>query len=171
MCPQTVKRFYILLRETFCNSIALTLINKYGKGAVVQIWTVFGPVYHVAFCRVFRNGTFFFKRGIFFMKMFKNWSTFWKWRKNREKVFPFRDICLWVGGVKLSLLRTEYFWRTVNVLKNSPKILLIYRSEIFEINSFQLINKYCKGGVIQTSALFDPIYHVAFCRVFRNGTF
>ena len=34
-----------------------------------------------------------------------------------------------------------------------------------------LINKYGESGVIQISALFDPIYHVAFRRVFRNGTF
>ena len=45
----TLKIFHITLTETFCNSIALTLINKYGKGAVVYISTVFGHVYHVAF--------------------------------------------------------------------------------------------------------------------------
>ena len=33
MCSQTVRRFCILLRETFSNSIAFTLINKYAKGA------------------------------------------------------------------------------------------------------------------------------------------
>ena len=33
--------------------IMFTVINKYGKGAVVQIATVFRPVYHVAFGRVF----------------------------------------------------------------------------------------------------------------------
>ena len=48
----------MLLRETFSISIALTLINKYAKGAVVQISTVFDIVYHAAFLRVFRNETF-----------------------------------------------------------------------------------------------------------------
>ena len=32
-----------------------TVINKYGKGAVVQIATVFGPAYLVAFGRVIGN--------------------------------------------------------------------------------------------------------------------
>ena len=39
------------LRETLSNSITFTLINEYGKGAVVEIETVFWPVYHVA-CQV-----------------------------------------------------------------------------------------------------------------------
>ena len=58
MCSQTAPRFWVFLRETFYNSIVFTLINEYVKGAVVQILTVFGLVYHVAFRRVFRNGTF-----------------------------------------------------------------------------------------------------------------
>ena len=47
MLLQTVLRFYISLRETFATLIACTWINKYGKGAVVHISTVFWPVYHV----------------------------------------------------------------------------------------------------------------------------
>ena len=35
MSSQTVPRFFILLRETFSDLIAFTLINKYAKGAVV----------------------------------------------------------------------------------------------------------------------------------------
>ena len=34
------------------------MITKYGNGAVIQIATVFEPVYHVAFQRVLWNGTF-----------------------------------------------------------------------------------------------------------------
>ena len=49
MCLETVRRFRILLRDTFSNSTAFTLINKYAKGAVGQISTVFPPVYYVAF--------------------------------------------------------------------------------------------------------------------------
>ena len=37
MCKLKVLRFCISLRETFSNSIAFTVINKYGKGVVVQI--------------------------------------------------------------------------------------------------------------------------------------
>ena len=39
------------LRETLSGSTALTVIYKYGKGAVVEIELVFWPVYHVA-CQV-----------------------------------------------------------------------------------------------------------------------
>ena len=35
-------------KETFCNSIALAVINKNDKAAVVKISTVFAPVYIVA---------------------------------------------------------------------------------------------------------------------------
>ena len=52
-CSQKVRGFCILLRGTSSNSIAFPLINKYAKGAVVQISTVFGPIYHVAFPKVF----------------------------------------------------------------------------------------------------------------------
>ena len=49
MCYETVLRFCISLTETFCNLTDFVLINKYGKGGVVQISTVLGPVYHVCF--------------------------------------------------------------------------------------------------------------------------
>ena len=35
-----------------------TAINEYGKGAVVQVATVFGPVYHVASGKVVGKGIF-----------------------------------------------------------------------------------------------------------------
>ena len=40
---ETVLRFFISLRETFWNWFAFKGINKYGKGAVVQILTTFRP--------------------------------------------------------------------------------------------------------------------------------
>ena len=49
LCSQTVRRFCILLRESFQNSIAFTLINKYAKAVVVQISKVFWPVFDAAF--------------------------------------------------------------------------------------------------------------------------
>ena len=44
MSYQTVFRFCISLKETFPNAITFTVINKYDKGAVVQIGTVFRPI-------------------------------------------------------------------------------------------------------------------------------
>ena len=55
---KAVKRFGIFLRETFFNSIDLAVINQYDEGAVMQISTVLGHVYHVACQRVLSNATF-----------------------------------------------------------------------------------------------------------------
>ena len=49
---QTVLRFCISPRETFLTLTVLTGIYKYGKGAIVQISTVFRPVYPVTSQRV-----------------------------------------------------------------------------------------------------------------------
>ena len=58
VCQQTVVKFCISVRETFSNSISCRVINKHDKGAVLQIATVLGTIYHVACQRVFLNGTF-----------------------------------------------------------------------------------------------------------------
>ena len=42
--------------------------------------------------------------------------------KNWEKVFCFWDNCIWIGIVKLSLLRTRYSSLAANILANSRKI-------------------------------------------------
>ena len=39
--------FFILPKETFSSETTFTVINKYCKGAVVQIGTVFRPIWHV----------------------------------------------------------------------------------------------------------------------------
>ena len=48
MCQEAVPRFRILIRVTFSNSLFLVAINEFHKGAVTQISTVLGHVYHVA---------------------------------------------------------------------------------------------------------------------------
>ena len=53
MCQQSVLGYYISLRETFSDSMSLKVINKYDKGAVVQISRVFGIVDHVPCRRAF----------------------------------------------------------------------------------------------------------------------
>ena len=39
--------------------------------------------------------------------------------KSSEKVFFFWENCIWIGIVKLSLLRTGYFWLAANLLTSS----------------------------------------------------
>ena len=45
-------------RDFFLNSIFFTVLHKYGKGAIVEIETVFQHVYHVACRGVLLNRTF-----------------------------------------------------------------------------------------------------------------
>ena len=164
MCSQTVRTFCILLRETFSNSIAFALINKYSKGAVVQILTVFVPLYHVAFRRVFRNRTFrrlsnhgfpspYFWEYISYEThhFFENFQIFIYIskmpKKSWHKIFYFRDKCISIGYIKLSLLRREYFWSVVNVVKNSPEILPVIKRDFFQLNCVhsdqQICYKWC----------------------------
>ena len=49
MYLQAVPTFGMSIRENFSNSIDLEAINEYDKGAMMQISTVLGDVYDVAF--------------------------------------------------------------------------------------------------------------------------
>ena len=126
------------ISETFSNSISLTVINKYDKGAVMQIWPVFDPVYHVACQNVVWIGTFLdiylttFSESViseiqnlwgssFFAKCWKFNIYFKNAAKNWEQVFCLWDNCIWIGIVKLSLLRTGYMSSAAKVLTRSPK--------------------------------------------------
>ena len=73
---------------------------------------------------------FFFSKCSKFSLDFKNAA------KNWEKLFSFRDNCIWIGIVKLSLLRTGYFSLTANVLTSSPKILHVNKRHFFTLNWF-----------------------------------
>ena len=55
---KSVLPFCISLKETFSNDINFTVSNKYGKGAVVQIATVFQIICYVVCRGVLRNTTF-----------------------------------------------------------------------------------------------------------------
>ena len=129
----------------------LTVINKYGKGSVLDIGTVFGAVFHVACGRVLWNVTF----QTFIQSPFSEsviWEIHWLWgssffwkcskfnvdyrnaEKNWEKVFCFWDNSIWIGCVKLSVLRGEYLSSAVNVLTNSLNILNSGNIDLFQLN-------------------------------------
>ena len=129
----------------------LTVINKYGKGSVLDIGTVFGAVFHVACGRVLWNVTF----QTFIQSPFSEsviWEIHWLWgssffwkcskfnvdyrnaEKNSEKVFCFWDNSIWIGCVKFSLLRGEYLSSAVNVLTNSLNILKSTNIDLFQLN-------------------------------------
>ena len=54
--------------------------------------------------------------------------------KNREKVVCFWDNSIWIGIVKLSLLRTGHFSSRANVLTSNPKIWHVNKRGFFEHN-------------------------------------
>ena len=76
---------------------------------------------------------FFFFWYLKFDLDFKNYVTNW------EKPFPFCDSCIWIGTVKLSLLRKGYLSMALNVLTSSQKIWHIKKREFFQLN-------YCLGS-------------------------
>ena len=51
-----------------------------------------------------------------------------------RKIFSFWDNCIWIGIVKLSLLRTGYFSSAANVLTSSPKTWHVKKQLFFEHN-------------------------------------
>ena len=139
------------IRQTFSNAIGLAVIIEYDKGAVMQISTVLGKrlpccllkgpvkrdfldIYLTTFSESVISkiqnlgGSSFFKKYLKFNLDFKNAA------KNSEKVFCFWDNCIWIGIVKLSLLRTGYFSSVANVLTSSPKIWHVNKRDFFEQN-------------------------------------
>ena len=76
--------------------------------------------------------------GSFYAKCFSEWSKFnlnWKnFRKNAEKVICLWDNCIWIGIVKLSLLRTGYFSSAANVLRSSLKISHVAKRDFLQLN-------------------------------------
>ena len=95
-----------ITRKTFSNWIALTVISKYGKGAVVQNSTVFRPASHVTCPRVHTKTRLFrhlsnhvfggpsvqkhisYEGHIFFQND-QNWISIFKMQKKIEKKFFF----------------------------------------------------------------------------------
>ena len=119
------------LTDTLSNSITFTLINEYGKGVVVEIESVFRPVYHVACQRVLWNSTVL----TFSNHLYRKFDVHLKnLQKNRETLFCFWKKCIWFGCFKLSLLRRGYLSSPVNVWRNSFKVFRVINRESFQLN-------------------------------------
>ena len=54
--------------------------------------------------------------------------------RNIEKVFCFLDNCIWIGSLKLSLLRRGYLSSATNVLTTSPNIWHVNNRDFFKLN-------------------------------------
>ena len=141
------------LRGTLSHWINSTVINKYGESAVVEIETVFWPVYQLPVKRLSETGLFrhlsnhIFRSPLFpkhisygvhlFLKYFQIWCRVKKFTKNFEKVFCFLDKCTWIGRSKLSLLRRKDLSSAVGVLKNRLNTLDVTKRHSFRLNYLQ----------------------------------
>ena len=138
------------IRETFCNSMNFAVINKHDKRDVMyfeissRTFTMFlmkrssktGLFRHLSnhVLRVRNFGNTKAVRLIVFFKMFKINLDFKNAAKNWEKIFCFWDNCIWIGIVKLSLLRTGYFSSAANVWTSSLKIFQVNKRDLFQLN-------------------------------------
>ena len=85
-------------------------------------------------------------RLIFFRKIWIISAKFQKCSEKSENLFCFWDNWMWIGIVKLSLLRTRYFHWAANVLTSSTKILRVNKKDFLELSwlgSDQRIWKRC----------------------------
>ena len=91
--------------------------------------------------------------------------------KNREKNFCFWDSCIWIGIVKLSLLRTRYLPSAATVLTSSPKTRHVNRESLSNSIALVVFHKCDKIPLINISIILWPVYHVGCPRVVWNSTF
>ena len=75
-------------------------------------------------------GWSFFSEYLKFYFSFQNSS-----KKFRKSFIFFWCNCIWIGIVKLSLLREGYFSSAPNVLTTSPKIRHVNKRDVFHLNS------------------------------------
>ena len=73
-------------------------------------------------------GSSFFSKYLKFILDLKNEAKYW------QKVLCFWDNCIWIGIVKLSLLRRGYFSSTTNVLTSSPKTWHVKNRDFFRLH-------------------------------------
>ena len=87
---------------------------------------------HVFAVRNFGNTKFM--RVIFFFSKYLKYNLHFKNAvKNWEKVFFFWDNFIWIGVIKLSLLRKGYFSLAANVLTSTPKIWHVNKGDFFQL--------------------------------------
>ena len=71
---------------------------------------------------------------IFFFKMFKIWSRFQKCTTKLRKILFLLYEWIWIGCLKLSLLKSVFLPSAVSVSTNSPNILHITKKDLFQLN-------------------------------------
>ena len=102
----------------------------------MQISTVLGRVCHFTCATLLWTGRFrHLSDNVFGVLNFRSTkdmrAIFFGKDRNWEKNFCFIDNCIWIGIIKLSLLRTEYLSSADNVLTWNPKIWHVNKRNFF----------------------------------------
>ena len=108
---------------------------------------------------------------LFFSKSSKFNLDFKKAAKNWEEAFCFSMNCIWIGVVKLSLLRTGYFSSAANVLTSSTKILHVNKREFFQLHRLGSDQWIRSGDLMQISTVLGYVCHVACQSICEMGLF
>ena len=123
----------------------------------------------------------------FFFKVFKISCIFQTCNENPENVFGFWYNCVRTSSGKISLLRREYMWSLVNLLKHSPKISDVTKRDpsvldLSEINGkfaskhrretfqqcFGLANSFTSKGSSEAGAFGHSTHHILRCQELQN---
>ena len=94
---------------------------------------------------------------ILFLKMFKIWWRFQKWKKKLENILYFLDNCILTSNKKFWKSQTEYLSLAVYVLRNTTKIPHINKGDILQISSSESDEKRKKSSPIQISQVFGSL--------------
>ena len=174
------------VRETFSNSIELTVINGYGK----VLWSrfqqclctftvlLFEGLSETGLNRHWPKQVFAVRNGgntkalrVFFFQNIQNFNAdFKKAEENFKKFSCFWENCIWIGIVKLSLLRTGYLLLAANVSTSSPRFYMSMRGTFSNSVFFPVTNEFEKGAVMEISTVLWQVYDIAFPGVLWNWT-
>ena len=140
MCYETPLRFNISRSEIFFKSGSLREMKKYDEILLMQIFQFLGGgslacwlskgvlkqcFLESSLTKSFSACNFRNKVALtisFFFKMLKIWCRLEKWQKKSERVFGFKDNCIWIAHDKFSQSRPGYLSLAVNLLRNTPRI-------------------------------------------------
>ena len=85
-------------------------------------------------------------------------------------MFCFRDKCIPIVCIHLSLLVKEHLSSAVNVLRKGQKNFYLSKSYFGNSITFTVIILDDKGALIKIDSVFRAVYHVACRGVLSNGS-
>ena len=78
---------------------------------------------------------------------------------NSQKIFGFREKCIWIVSIHLFLLIREYLSSAVNVLRKGLKNFDESKSDFSNSITFTVITQAGKSALIKIESVFRTVYH------------